>query len=185
MPRKKQAGQLTPGDALTEKEKAFAVARSRGKTLYESHQLAGYKQLAKRDQNEAHAHQIQNRPHVAKYISEIRENEYIKEAMSYAEKRAYLARVKRTPVGEVDETSDLAQEVKYEEGPNGSRKTVKMVSKQAAIEIDNRMAGHDFKDHPTGQNNPFLMLVGICGNSRDDEIQNIQTIEAETAKSDD
>ena len=116
-------------------------------------------------------------PAVREEIARLHEAVGKETLLSILEKRAFLAKVIRTPVGEVDENSPLALEVTCEEGKYGMTKKVKMVSKQAAIEIDNKMAGHDFKDQPTGHKNPFLMLVGICGNSRGDDDR--EPIEAE------
>ncbi len=53
--------------------------------------------------------------------------------LTLEEALTFLSDVVRTPVGKVDETSPLAQEVVYDEGPNGSSKKVKMVGKSDAM----------------------------------------------------
>ena len=58
--------------------------------------------------------------------------------LDIAEKREFLARVVRTPIGEVDETSDLCQAMEINE--SGGRK-YKLPDKIAAIRLDNDLAG--------------------------------------------
>lgn len=62
--------------------------------------------------------------------------------MSMAEKREFLAEVKRTPIGDIDESNPLAQEIHEMETKYGYRKVIKMMSKKDAVDIDNKMAGH-------------------------------------------
>lgn len=81
--------------------------------------------------------------------------------LTIAEKREFLAKVLRTPIGEVDESNPLAQEVTYEsvggqrgrlkrgqddEGneecePLRERIKIKMPSKLEAIKLDNDLSG--------------------------------------------
>ena len=58
--------------------------------------------------------------------------------LTIEEKRLFIARVLRTPIGEIDETSDLAQGVKYSDEGG---KEIKMPDKLRAIAIDNDLAG--------------------------------------------
>jgi len=62
--------------------------------------------------------------------------------MSMAEKREFLAEVKRTPIGEIDESSPLAQEKTVTISQYGQSTKIKMMSKKDAVDIDNKMAGH-------------------------------------------
>ena len=62
--------------------------------------------------------------------------------LSLEEKREFLANVVRTPVGEVDETSSLVQEVTH--SADGSRK-IKLPDKHRALELDARLMG-EFQD---------------------------------------
>jgi len=58
--------------------------------------------------------------------------------LDIAEKREFLARVVRTPIGEVDEASDLCQAMEVND--SGGRK-YKLPCKIAAIKLDNDLAG--------------------------------------------
>lgn len=60
-----------------------------------------------------------------------------KDVLSHQEKRAWLAKVVRTPVGEVDQQSPLCQSYKITEGLT----EYKMVDKLKALELDARLAG--------------------------------------------
>lgn len=60
--------------------------------------------------------------------------------LSMLEKRLFLARVVRTPIGEVSEMSDLCQEMTQTFGDNPSTR-IKMPGKLDAIRLDNDLAG--------------------------------------------
>lgn len=57
--------------------------------------------------------------------------------LTIKEKREFLAAVVRTPIGEVDERSPLAQSVRYSD----TGKEIKMPDKLAAIRADDNLAG--------------------------------------------
>jgi hypothetical protein len=80
--------------------------------------------------------------YVAKLEKSLEEMGTRKAFLSLEEKRKFLADVVRTPVGQVDEESPLAQEIRY--GPDGST-TIKMPGKLNAIELDARLQG-EFRD---------------------------------------
>lgn len=61
--------------------------------------------------------------------------------MTLAEKRAFLARVVRTPIGEIRETSDLCQEKTETVGAESTTVKLRMPDKLAAIKLDNDLAG--------------------------------------------
>lgn len=68
--------------------------------------------------------------------------ETVKDVLTLAEKRAFLASVVRTPVGNVDEYSPLTQEVTHATDKDGNlKKTVKIAGKLKALELDARLAG--------------------------------------------
>ena len=113
---------------------------------------------------------IANLPGVKAYIKELRDASWTAEALSYAEKRAYLAQVVRTPIGTITEMSPLATEVVYEE--NGSKK-VKMFSKATAIAEDNKMAGDYYADREGLNINPFGWLIAM-NKSNSEQIEDEQ-----------
>jgi phage terminase small subunit len=104
---------------------------------------------------------------VANYVSKLREKVFSKDALSLAEKRAYLARAVRTPVGEITEASDLAQEVTFSEGKEGSSRKVRAVDKLKAIELDSKISGDFYSDRNENITNPFLFLVSLGKQSVD------------------
>ena len=63
--------------------------------------------------------------------------------LSLLEKRAYLAMVVRTPIGEIDEKSPLCQAVEW--GKNGRK--IKMPDKLRALELDAKLAGELHESH--------------------------------------
>jgi len=95
---------------------------------------------------DVYARRVLRKPYIQEYVDELKGRlaDRAQESMflSLDEKRRFLAKVVRTPVDEVDETSPLAQEVKYL--PDGSVH-VKTPDKQRAIELDARLMG-EFND---------------------------------------
>lgn len=99
---------------------------------------------------------------IQKEIERLREREFNKTALSYAEKRAFLARSVRTSVSQVTPDSDLAQEFVEEVDQSGNvRRKVKMVDKMRCLELDNKMAGHSWADRSPQASNPFLLIVSL------------------------
>ena len=94
---------------------------------------------------------------VQQYSRKVKEKAYEKDAMSLQERRSFLARAIRTPVGELHEGSDLAQEVTITEGKEGTVKKIKALDKVRCLELDAKLAG-DF-DRDVQVSNPFLFLV--------------------------
>jgi len=92
-----------------------------------------------------YASALMRRQPIQEYIAELKEKLADKAQqqrfLSLEEKRAFLAKVVRTPIGEVDEDHIIAQEVKT--GPDG--RTVKMPNKLQALELDSRLMG-EFQD---------------------------------------
>ena len=68
------------------------------------------------------------------------------DVMTRKEKREFLAKVKRTPIGQIDENSELAQELTVTDTQHGTRKTIKMMSKKDAVDLDNKMSGDNEPD---------------------------------------
>ncbi len=63
-----------------------------------------------------------------------------KAVLSIVEKREFLARLVRTPIGLVDHNSDLCQERTYIEGAEETSVRVKLPCKLKAIQLDNDLA---------------------------------------------
>jgi hypothetical protein len=99
---------------------------------------------------------------IQKEIAKIREKQFEKDSLTFAEKRAFLARAVRTSVDAVGASSDLAQEVSEEVSAEGSvKRKIKVVDKLRALELDNKMSGDNFADRSPQVSNPFLFIVSL------------------------
>lgn len=89
---------------------------------------------------------ILQKEHAKTYVEELKqrvaERAQQKRFLSFDEKREFLAKLVRTPIVEVDEESELAEEMRV--APDGTT-SVKIPSKLKAIELDARIMG-EFKD---------------------------------------
>jgi phage terminase small subunit len=134
----------------------------KGMSIAESVRRAGYSIRSGRSEDfSSLGCRILKTPRVASEVQKIREKAFSREALSYAEKRAFLARAVRTSVGEIHEGSDLAQEVTITEGKEGTSRKVKAVDKLRAIELDSKLAGDFYADRTPQASNPFLMIVSL------------------------
>lgn len=124
---------------------------------------------------------LANRPDIKAYIQSLKEASWTANVLTLAEKRSFLADVVRTPVGEVDETSKLAQEVTYEETKNGTTRKVKMVSKAQAIDLDSKLAGDYYSDRQGNSGNPFGWLVVMHKAKEENEEKVIEIGNSSTA----
>jgi hypothetical protein len=98
---------------------------------------------------------------VSSYLAKLKEVHFTKQALTYSEKRAWLARAVRTPVGELHEGSDLAQEVTITESKEGTTKRIKGVDRLRALELDSKLAGDFYADRTPQASNPFLLIVSL------------------------
>lgn len=95
----------------------------------------------KNQQAATQASLIIRRPHIQEYIVELKrraEKESQRQRfLSLDEKRDFLARAVRTPVGLIDEHDELAQEIQF----TRDGKKIKAVDKLRALETDAKLAG--------------------------------------------
>jgi phage terminase small subunit len=134
----------------------------KGMSIAESVRRAGYSIRSGRSEDYSSLGcRILKTPRVSAEVQKIREKAFSRDALSYAEKRAFLARAVRTSVGELHEGSDLAQEVTISEGKEGTSRKVKAVDKLRAIELDSKLAGDFYADRTPQASNPFLMIVSL------------------------
>ena len=114
---------------INARHELFAQERARGATADEAYAKAGYKP------DRGHASRLAANGSILARIDELLEVRNEQAEMKIGEALAFLASAIRTPVGEVDETSTLAQEVTYDQTEQGSRKKVKMVGKTDALKL--------------------------------------------------
>jgi len=116
-------------------------------------------------------------PEVHNYIQTLKENEWIKNALSMAEKRSFLAEVVRAAPGELDEKSPLVQSYKKVTTDNGESVELKMVDKATAIKLDNEIAGHSYKDRNESTANPFLFILAMGQSSQGVDLDEVADVE--------
>ena len=146
-------------NSLNQRQLAYATLRAKGENKSQAYLKAGYKANTI-EQAGSGAYKLEQDPRVSQYIKTLQESSFLKEALSVAEKRAFLARAVRADASNPD--PDLVQEMVETHGEHGSVKRVKLVSKLEAINIDNKMAGDNFADRQDqAQTNPFLFLVNF------------------------
>lgn len=109
----------------------FACELAKGASQDEAYVLAGF------SRNRGNASRLNANENVFERVAWLKEQAATDTVLSIREKREFLARVVRTPIGEVDRTSDLCQEVT--ETPDSTK--YKMPDKLGAIRIDNDLAG--------------------------------------------
>lgn len=128
-----------------------------------AYQMAGYSPK-NNDNADICASMLLKKDYVARYLRSLKESTYIVDVLTLAEKRKGLADAWRTPVGEIDETSPLAQEVTYKDqlDKEGNvvyrEKKVKMVGKIEAMKLDAQLAG-ELKDDKGSNANITLNLL--------------------------
>lgn len=134
-----------------------------GLSIAESVRKAGYNFKSQRSEDYgSYGCKLLKQERVQKEVQKLREKAFQKDALSYAEKRAFLARSVRTSVSQVTPDSDLAQEFVEEVDAQGNvRRKVKVVDKLKAIELDNKMSGDNFADRSPQASNPFLLIVSL------------------------
>ena len=134
----------------------------KGLSISESVRRAGYSVKSGRVEDAcSYGCKLLKQDRVIAYLSKLREKQFSRDLLSVSEKRAYLARALRTPIGELDEASDLVQEMTYNESANGSSKKVRGVDKLRALELDSRIAGDFFSDRQPHATNAFQFIIQL------------------------
>lgn len=143
---------------LTEKQLRFCEGILKGKPASVAYREAGY--ASKGNAAEVCASQLLRNAKVQAHLGKRRKAREKRTDISLEKVERYLARVINTPVGMVDETSLLAEEVTYTQGPNGSSKKVKMFSKDRAISHLRALKGWDAtKEVKIDASDPLLALI--------------------------
>jgi phage terminase small subunit len=147
-----------------------------GESIAQSHRRAGYS-CPTIEGHGANGIRLLKQDRIKSEIAKLREKAFERDALTFAEKRSFLARAVRTSVAEIGSSSDLAQEVVEEVDAHGNvRRRIKAVDKIRCLEADNRMAGHDWKDREPQQSNPFLLIVAMGKDSEQFKIANANGI---------
>lgn len=87
------------------------------------------------------------------------------DVLTLAEKRKFLASIVRTPIGQVTESSPLAQKVKRRTDKDGSQtEEIELPGKLKALELDAHLAGELVSGSaPAGNTNILIQFLGQSG----------------------
>lgn len=148
--------------SLTSRERKFAALVASGTAQGTAYTMVGYKattDLSKR----SNASKLAAKPILKAYIQTLREKEWEAQALTLAEKRAFLASAVRTPIDQITPDSPLAQEYTTTSSESGEQTKIKAVSKLQAIELDSKLAGDFYADRQDQRQNPFGGIVIFGG----------------------
>jgi len=134
---------------------------TKGLSIAESVRRAGYSILSGRVEDaSSYGCKLLRQERVKNYVNKLKEKSFNQDALTFAEKRAFLARAVRADASSPD--ADLVQEIREEIDAEGRVKRVrKMVGKLEALSLDNKMAGDNFADRTPQASNPFLLIVSL------------------------
>lgn len=122
---------------LTEKQKAFARGMFEGLSQREAYKRA-YDCAKKKDETvDALASRLLSNVKVKEYLEELNKEAESPLVLTKQQRMIWLSRVVTTPIGEIDNTSELCQESCIDD----SGMKFKMPSKIAAIQELNKMTG--------------------------------------------
>jgi len=157
--------QATLPSSLNARQLAYCTLRAKGNNKAQSYLQAGYKAKDITQAGSA-ACKLENDERVLTYIKTLQESSFLKDALSVAEKRAFLAATVRANPLDPDLPGHLIQEARTEVDPAGNiKKVIKLPSKLEAINIDNKMAGDNYADRAGSEIvNPFLAIVSLFSN---------------------
>ena len=152
--------------SLNSRQLSYATLRAKGENKSQAYLKAGYKAKTI-EQAGSGAVKLEQDPRVSQYIATLQESSFLKEALSVAEKRAFLAATVRANPLDPDLPGHLIQEARTEVDQSGNtKKVIKLPSKLEAINIDNKMAGDNYADKAGNDSvNPFLAIISLFSNS--------------------
>ena len=134
---------------------------TKGLSIAESVRRAGYSIVSGRVEDaSSYGCKLLRQERVKNYVTKLKEKAFNQDALTFAEKRAFLARAVRADASNPD--ADLVQEIREEVDSEGRVKRVrKMVGKLEALSLDNKMVGDNFADRTPQASNPFLLIVSL------------------------
>ena len=122
---------------LNDRQRKVCNLVLKGSTHKQAYIDAGYK--ARGHSAEAGVNKLLAKPHIKSYLESLREELRKTDIMSAEELNLWHSAVIRTPIGDINEESDMCQEVRVDD--NG--RTLKMVSKQSSATSLARNLGYE------------------------------------------
>lgn len=153
---------------LTAKEMMFCRFIIAGQSKATAYVSAGYSANSPESASSAGC-QLAQRPRVAIYLKELREAAFTANVLSLAEKRDYLSRLVRTPISQIDATSDLAQGQKFDR-ETGVMTELKIPDKLKALELDAKLAG-ELKEQAVVNNSFNFAMLGDHADEQGDVVE--------------
>jgi len=123
----------SPWKGLNARQKKCVELYQKGMTQQEAYEAAGYTTTGR--VSETAASRLFSKVKTKRYLEYLQKKASDETVLSLLEKRRFLADVVRTPIGDLDSSSKLIQEI--------DESKIKLMSKAEAIKIDNQMAGHN------------------------------------------
>lgn len=154
---------------LTDQQIAYCRYRSDGNLSKRDAYQKAYPN-AKKTSAHVLASKLDKKPEIQAEIARLQKYTETPLTLSRQEKREFLAKVVRCDARKLEEDSPLVQSVThyYDKDGNRIRTVLKIPNKNQAIEIDNKMAGHN---EPEEMNHNFLggvMVIPADANSLSD-----------------
>lgn len=145
------------------KQELFCQAVARGEGQTEAYMSAFG--VTNSNSTRVSAHNLSEKDYIKNRINELRLGSAVGTVLTIAEKRQFLAEIVRTPIGEIDANSALAQ--KYKATKDGLEVT--MCDKLKALELDAKLSG-ELEAGVTINNNEarqiVVMLPSVIANPR-------------------
>lgn len=164
------------GKTLTKSQSLYCSNRAGGEMTKVDCYLNAYPRCKSKESAKASWQMLEKQPHIQEEIKRLQDATETSETLTRQEKRVFLARCVRVnglaidPEDSDDENADLVMDVKrsYDKEGNHVGTAFKLPSKLGAVEIDNKMAGHNEPDEVNHTHGGGVMLVPIGGESLDE-----------------
>lgn len=165
------------GKELTKSQRLYCANRANGETTKVGCYMEAFPRCKSRDAARQSYQMLEKQPHIQEEIKRLQDATETNETLSRQEKRIFLARVVRANLANIDPDDedvdggmDLASAVTRRFNKEGDHisTSVSLPSKLAAIEIDNKMAGHNEPDEVNHHLDGGVMLVPTGGDNLDE-----------------
>jgi len=161
---------------LTKSQSIYCANRAGGEMTKIDCYLEAYPRCGSKDSARSSYQDLEKQPHIKAEIARLQRNTETATTLSRQEKREFLARVARVnpiaidPDDAGDTNADLIESVTRRYNGEGDHisTTFRVPSKLAAVEIDNKMAGHNEPDEVNLKHGGGVMLVPTGGSSLND-----------------
>ena len=164
------------GKQLTKSQSLYCANRVRGEATKVGCYMEAFPRCKSKDAARSSYQDLERLPHIQEEIKRLQDATETSETLSRQEKRVFLARCVRVnalaidPEDVDDPNADLVTDVKrrYDKDGNHVETSFKTPAKLNAVEIDNKMAGHNEPDEVSHHLDGGVMLVPTGGENLDE-----------------